>query len=73
MNSKNIAPGIYKHFKGEHYQVIGIAKHSETLEDYVVYKQLYGDHATWIRPASMFLEMVNRDGKLKPRFQKIED
>ena len=64
--------GKYKHFKGGKYEVIGIAKHSETLEDFVVYKALYGKHDLWIRPKKMFSEKVTVNGKKVNRFQKIK-
>lgn len=73
MNNSEIKIGKYKHFKGHEYEVIGIAKHSETLEEFVVYKALYGDGGLWIRPVSMFLEIVERDGKTIPRFELIEE
>lgn len=60
--------GRYRHFKGNEYEVIAIAKHSETTEDYVVYKALYGDGGLWVRPASMWNETVERDGKTYKRF-----
>jgi len=60
--------GKYKHFKGNIYDVIGIAKHSETLEEFVVYKR---DNEIWIRPMEMFLEQIERDGKTIPRFEFI--
>lgn len=66
-----IKPGKYRHFKGKEYEVIGIAKHSETLEEMVVYRQLYGEHGLWIRPASMWEETVERDGKTYKRFTYI--
>ena len=65
--------GKYRHFKGNEYEVIGIAKHSESLEDYVVYRCLYGDYGLWIRSASMFEETITRDGKTFKRFEYIED
>ena len=64
--------GIYKHFKGGEYKVIGIAKHSETLEDFVVYKALYGKKDLWIRPLKIFLEKVTVNSKKVNRFQKIK-
>ncbi len=63
--------GRYRHFKGNEYEVIAIAKHSETTEDYVVYKALYGDGGMWVRPASMWNETVERDGKTYKRFTYI--
>ncbi len=66
-----IKEGRYRHFKGNEYEVIGTAKHSETLEEYVVYKALYGDGGLWVRPASMWNETVERDGKTFKRFEFI--
>lgn len=65
--------GKYRHFKGNLYEVIGIAKHSETLEDMVVYRALYGDGGLWVRPASMWNEAVQRDGKSFKRFEYIKN
>ncbi|MEG1862689.1 MAG: DUF1653 domain-containing protein [Oscillospiraceae bacterium] len=65
--------GIYRHFKGNEYELLYIAKHSETLEDMVVYKALYGEGGIWVRPAEMFFEEITRDGKTFPRFQYIKD
>ena len=64
--------GKYRHFKGNEYEVICIAKHSETLEPLVVYKALYGDGGVWVRPLSMWNEKVERDGKIFSRFTYIE-
>lgn len=61
----------YKHFKGMEYLVLHLGKHSETLEDMVVYKALYGEYGIWVRPLSMFLEQVERDGKTFNRFDEI--
>jgi hypothetical protein len=69
----DIQPGRYRHFKGNEYQVLGIARHSETLEELVVYRALYGDGGLWVRPASMWTETVERDGKVQPRFVRIEE
>ncbi len=66
-----ICLGKYKHYKGNEYEVIGLARHSETLEEMVVYKALYGDYGLWARPASMWKENVNVDGVIKKRFEKI--
>ena len=63
--------GKYRHFKGNEYEVIAIAKHSETTENYVVYKALYGDGGMWVRPASMWNETVDRDGVTYKRFTYI--
>lgn len=70
---ETIRPGIYRHFKGNLYEVIAIAKHSETLEELVVYRALYGEHGVWVRPVSMWNETVERDGKTYQRFTYIED
>lgn len=64
--------GKYKHFKGGEYEAIGVAKHSETLENFVVYKALYGKKDLWIRPLQMFLEKITVNGKKVNRFQKIK-
>lgn len=61
----------YRHFKGNDYLVLNIAKHSETLEDYVVYQALYSDRGIWVRPMSMFEEMVEVDGKTMKRFTRV--
>ncbi len=72
-----LKPGKYQHYKGKFYEVIGIARHSETMEELVVYRALYdseefGKNALWARPLSMFLETVIVDGKEVPRFKFIE-
>ncbi|MDF2615020.1 MAG: hypothetical protein K0S71_2806 [Clostridia bacterium] len=64
--------GRYRHFKGMEYEVIALAKHSETLEDMVVYKALYGDYGIWVRPAAMWQEEITRDGNTFKRFERIE-
>ena len=61
--------GIYKHFKGNEYHVIGIAHHSETTDDMVIYRALYGEREVWVRPLSMFLENVERGGEVMQRFE----
>jgi hypothetical protein len=66
-----IRPGRYRHYKGKEYEVIGVAKHSETEEEFVVYRTLYGDHSLWIRPKAMFEESVTVDGRVIPRFQPV--
>lgn len=67
-----VQPGIYRHFKGNRYQVLGIATHSETGEELVIYRALYGEFGTWARPLSMFTETVERDGFTQPRFEFVE-
>ena len=67
-----IPPGRYRHFKGMEYEVIGIARHSETEEPMVVYRALYGDYGMWVRPASMWNEMVARNGRIAKRFERVE-
>lgn len=69
--SLDIKPGLYRHFKGNKYEVVGIAKHSETMEDMVVYRALYGEFGLWVRPASMWNETVERDGQVYKRFTYI--
>lgn len=64
--------GTYRHFKGNMYEVIAIATHSESLEPMVVYRALYGDGGTWVRPASMWNETVEREGKTVKRFTFVE-
>ena len=68
---ESIKPGHYRHFKGKEYEVLGVARHSETEEDLVVYRALYGDFGLWIRPVSMWNETVERDGKTFRRFTYI--
>jgi hypothetical protein len=68
---ENLLPGKYRHFKGGEYELVGIARHSETLEPMVVYRALYGEGGLWVRPASMWTEHVDRDGYHGPRFQYI--
>ena len=70
---EEIKLGKYRHFKGNEYEVISIAKHSETTEDYVVYKALYGDGGMWVRPASMWNEIIERDGVTYKRFTYISE
>ena len=66
-----IKPGKYRHFKGNYYEVMGVAHHSETMEEMVVYRALYGEHGLWVRPAAMWTETIDRDGYHGPRFQYI--
>lgn len=75
MSSQPTEPtlGIYQHFKGKQYEVIGLARHSETEEWHVIYKPLYDEASgLWIRPVAMFLELVTRDGVTQPRFARVE-
>lgn len=65
--------GLYRHYKGKNYKVIGVAKHSETEEELVVYQALYGAHGLWVRPKAMFIEKVQVDGAVKDRFTFIGD
>lgn len=66
-----IRPGRYRHYKGNEYTVIGIARHSETEEELVVYRQEYGDRSLWVRPRKMFQELVEVEGWEVPRFQYL--
>ena len=68
---ESIKPGRYCHFKGKEYEVLGVARHSETEEELVVYRALYGDFSLWVRPVSMWNETVERDGKTFRRFTYI--
>ncbi|MBL7920844.1 MAG: DUF1653 domain-containing protein [Bacteroidia bacterium] len=70
---ENVLPGLYKHYKGKVYEVIGIAAHSETLEKLVVYKATYQKEGEnlWVRPLSMFTETILIDGKTVNRFEKM--
>ncbi|MCP5334285.1 MAG: DUF1653 domain-containing protein [Oceanospirillaceae bacterium] len=65
--------GIYQHYKGPKYQVLGVARHSESEEPHVVYRCLYGDYDLWIRPLAMFTETVLHEGQQVPRFRWISD
>jgi hypothetical protein len=71
MENQSPKLGKYRHYKGNEYEVLGVAKHSETLEDVVVYKKLYGDGGLWVRPLAMFLEDVEVEGKKMPRFEYV--
>ena len=66
-----IPKGKYRHYKGQLYEVIDVARHSETLEELVVYKALYGDFGIWVRPLNMFIENVEVNGKTQKRFEFI--
>lgn len=69
--SETIKPGRYRHFKGKEYEALYIATHSETREEMVVYRALYGERGVWVRPASMWNEVIERDGKTYRRFTYI--
>lgn len=69
----DIKLGKYRHFKGNEYEVVALAHNSETMEDMIVYKALYGNFDYWVRPASMWNETVERDGKVFKRFTYIEE
>lgn len=66
-------PGLYRHYKGNDYRVIGLARSSETLEEFVVYEALYGPGGLWVRPRAMFTETVEVGGKRVPRFARVGD
>ncbi len=66
-------PGRYRHYKGNEYRVVGLARHSETLAPLVVYEPLYGDRGLWVRPAAMFTETIEFNGVRQPRFAFIAD
>jgi hypothetical protein len=66
-----ITPGRYRHYKGHDYEVIGVARHSETEESFVVYRALYGERGLWVRPAAMFLDTVTVDGRSVLRFTRL--
>ena len=70
---EQIRPGRYRHFKGTEYQVLCLARHSETSESMVVYQALYGERGIWVRPANMWNEQVELDGRLMRRFERIGD
>jgi hypothetical protein len=71
--SRTVQMGRYRHYKGKEYEVIGIAKHSENLEEFVVYRALYGDGQLWIRPREMFLELIPFEGQIIPRFEYFDE
>jgi hypothetical protein len=71
VNAVVVEPGRYRHYKGNEYDVIGMAQHSETREMMVVYRPLYGDGGMWVRPAAMFVEDVVIDGKTQPWFARL--
>jgi hypothetical protein len=69
----SIEKGLYQHFKGNLYEVLEVAKHSETQENFVVYRALYGEHGVWVRPLAMFDETITREGKTFKRFALADD
>lgn len=69
---ENVDPGTYRHFKGNLYEVVGTARHSETEAEHVIYRPLNGDGALWIRPIDMWSELVDRDGYRGPRFTRVD-
>lgn len=68
-----IQPGRYRHYKGNDYEVVGVAKHSETEEEVVVYRALYGEKGLWVRPLVMFRDTVVVEGRVQPRFQFVAE
>lgn len=67
----SVQPGRYRHYKGKEYTVIGVARHSETEEELVVYRKEYDDHGLWVRPKAMFVETVEVEGRRVPRFEYL--
>ncbi|MGE4240677.1 DUF1653 domain-containing protein [Ramlibacter sp.] len=63
--------GRYRHYKGGEYEVIGVVRHSETLEPLVLYRALYGERGLWVRPHAMFFEAIEADGMRRPRFERV--
>lgn len=70
---RQLKPGVYRHFKGNLYRLITVARHSETLEEMVVYQALYGEGGYWVRPAAMWDEHVEKEGYSGPRFTFVEE
>ena len=70
---QELKPGIYRHFKGNEYRLLYVARHSETLEPMIVYQALYGERGIWVRPAGMWNELVERDGRTATRFCWVRD
>lgn len=71
MKKTTISLGVYRHFKGNFYEALAVAKHSETMEDMVVYRALYGEGDIWVRPLSLWMEQVEQNGEKIPRFLYI--
>lgn len=71
MSESELKTGRYRHYKGGEYQVLGVARHSETEEQLVVYRPLYGARGLWVRPLAMFTETIERDGRVQPRFELV--
>ncbi|HEY6644854.1 DUF1653 domain-containing protein [Povalibacter sp.] len=71
--STELRPGLYRHYKGNDYEVIGVGRHSETEESVVIYRALYGERGLWVRPLRMFTEFVDHDGRKVPRFAYMKD
>lgn len=71
MDNKEIKLGRYRHFKGKEYEVLGVARHSETLEELIIYRALYGNFDLWVRPLKMFLGEVEVEGQKIPRFKYV--
>lgn len=69
----SVIPGRYRHYKGGEYELIGVVRHSETLEPLVLYRPLYADSGSWVRPHAMFFEHVLLDGVMRPRFERIAE
>jgi cyclomaltodextrinase len=69
----DLKPGKYRHYKGNDYEVVGVGKHSETLEELVIYVPLYGEGGFWVRPLTMFIEEVSVDGQSVSRFEYMGD
>lgn len=68
----SIKPGRYRHYKGGEYEVLGVVRHSETLEPLVLYRPLYNDSGMWVRPFAMFVETVEMGGRRQPRFSFVK-
>lgn len=73
MSNLEVKPGIYSHFKGKEYHVIGVGMHSENYEDLVFYQELFGNRELWARPIKMFCATVIKDGKEAPRFEYLRE